>query len=61
MEFINSYFTEPKADDKWRKLKNRIIFIVTGPFIAFIIIIILSFFIGNYYSKTTPVILFCFY
>ena len=61
MGFINSYFTEPKADDEWRKLKNRIIFTVTGPFVAFIIIIILSFFVGNYYSKTTPVIMFCFY
>ena len=60
MGFINSYFTEPKVDE-WRKIKNKILFTVTGPSVAFIIIIILSFFVGNYYSRTTPVIMFCFY
>ena len=60
MDFINSYFTEPKLDE-WRKLKNKIIFILTGPFFALILISILSFFVGNYYSKTTPVFMFMFY
>ncbi len=60
MGFINSYFTEPKVDE-WRKLKNKILFTLTGPFVAFLLIIILSFFVGNYYSKTTPVIMFSFY
>ena len=58
--FINSYFSEPKSD-AYRILKNRIMFTLTGPFCAVINISILSFFVGNYYSKTTPVIMFSFY
>ena len=60
MGFINSYFTDTK-DDEWRKLKNKIMFTLTGPFIALILISILSFFVGNYYNKSTPVIMFTFY
>ena len=60
MGFINAYFTEPK-NDEWRKIKNKILFTLTGPFIALLLISILSFFIGNYYSKTTPVFMFLFY
>ena len=36
-------------------------FTLTGPFIALILISILSFFVGNYYNKSTPVIMFTFY
>ena len=60
MDYMNSYFTEPKIDE-WRKLKNKIIFTLTGPSGALVLISILSFFVGNYYSKTTPVFMFCFY
>ena len=60
MGFINSYFTDPK-NDEWRKIKNKILFTLTGPFIALLLISILSFFIGNYYSRTTPVFMFIFY
>ena len=59
MGFINSYFTGP--EDEWRKVRNKILFTLTGPFFALILIALLSFFVGNYYSKTTPVIMFCFY
>ena len=60
MGYINSYFTEPKVDE-WRLLKNKIMFTLIGPFFALILISILSFFVGNYYSKTTPVFMFIFY
>ena len=60
MGFINSYFNEPKVDEL-RLLKNKILFTLTGPFVALILISLLSFFVGNYYSKTTPVIMFSFY
>ena len=60
MGFINSYFTEEK-NDEWRKLKNKIMFTITGPFIALLLISIISFFVGNYYSRTTPVLMFVFY
>ncbi len=59
MGFINSYFSGP--EDEWRKVRNKILFTLTGPFFALILIAILSFFVGNYYSKTTPVIMFSFY
>ena len=58
--FINSYFSDPKVD-AYRILKNRIMFTLIGPFCAVLIISILSFFVGNYYSKTTPVFMFSFY
>ena len=58
--FINSYFNEPQADE-FRKLKNKIIFTLVGPCSALILICILSFFVGNYYSKTTSVFMFIFY
>ena len=60
MGYINSYFTEPKVD-AWRLLKNKIMFTLIGPFFALILISILSFFVGNYYSRTTPVFMFIFY
>ena len=60
MGFINSYFSEPKVDE-WKKLKNKILFTLVGPSVALVLIGILSFFVGNYYSRTTPVIMFCFY
>ena len=60
MGYINSYFTEENGGEI-RKMKNRILFTLTGPIVGFFIIIILSFIVGNYYSKTTPVIMFCFY
>ena len=60
MGYINSYFTEENGGEI-RKLKNRILFTLTGPICAFFIIIGLSLIVGNYYSKTTPAIMFCFY
>ena len=36
-------------------------FTLIGPFCALILISFLSFFVGNYYSKTTPVFMFIFY
>ena len=60
MGYINSYFSETKVDE-WRLLKNKIIFTLTGPFFAFILISIFSFFVGNYFSRTTPVFMFIFY
>ena len=60
MGYINSYFTEPKVD-AWRLLKNKIMFTLIGPFFALILISILSFFVGNYYSRSTPVFMFIFY
>ena len=60
MGYINSYFAEENGGEI-RKLKNRILFTLTGPICAFFIIIGLSLIVGNYYSKTTPAIMFCFY
>lgn len=60
MGFINSYFTEENGGEI-KKLKNRILFTLIGPIAAFFIILLLSCFIGNYYSKTTPVIMFTCY
>ena len=60
MGYINSYFTEPVVDD-WRLLKNKILFNVVGPLVATIAIALISFFVGNYHSKTTPVLMFVFY
>ena len=60
MGYINSYFSEPKVDSI-RILKNKIMFTLIGPFCALILISFLSFFVGNYYSKTTPVFMFIFY
>ena len=60
MGYINSYFTEENGGEI-RKLKNRILFTLTGPICAFFIIIGLSLIVGNYYSRTTPAIMFCFY
>ena len=60
MGYINSYFIEPKVDE-FRIIKNKIMFTLIGPCCALILISILSFFVGNYYSRTTPVIMFIFY
>ena len=60
MGYINTYFTEPKVDET-RLLKNKIMFTLIGPFFALILISILSFFVGNYYSRSTPVFMFIFY
>ena len=60
MGFINSYFTEENGGEL-KKLKNRILFTLIGPTAAFFVILLLSCIIGNYYSKTTPVIMFTFY
>ena len=58
--FINSYFTEENGGEV-RKLKNKLLFTLIGPLCAFFIIIVLSFIVGNYYSRTTPVIMFSCY
>ena len=60
MGFINSYFTEENGGEV-RKLKNKLLFTLIGPLCAFFIIIVLSFIVGNYYSRTTPVIMFSCY
>ena len=60
MGFINSYFTEENGGEV-RKLKNKLLFTLIGPLCAFFIIIVLSFIVGNYYGKSTPVIMFCLY
>ena len=60
MGYINSYFTEENGGEI-RKLKNRILFTLVGPICGFFIILILSLIVGNYYSKSTPVIMFCLY
>ena len=60
MGFINSYFTEENGGEV-KKLKNKILFTLIGPIAGFFIILILSFIVGNYYSRTTPVIMFSFY
>ena len=59
MGYINSYFTGENAEVQ--KLKNRLLFTLIGPITAFIVIIIISFFVGNYYSKSTPFIMFICY
>jgi F0F1-type ATP synthase assembly protein I len=61
MGYINSYFNDPSVNEAWRITKNKILFTIIAPFIAFVLIGIISFFVGNYYSKTTPAIMFCFY
>ena len=60
MGYINSYFSEPVLDE-WRLLKNKIIFNIVGPLIATILISLISFFVGNYHNKSTPVLMFIFY
>ncbi len=60
MGYINNYFTEPVIDE-WRLLKNKILFNIVGPLVATIAIALISFFVGNYHSKTTPVLMFVFY
>jgi len=60
MGYINSYFTEENGGEM-RKIKNRILFTLIGPITALFVIIIISFIVGNYYSKTTPFIMFSFY
>ena len=60
MGYINSYFTEPVVDD-WRLLKNKILFTVVGPLVATIAISLISFFVGNYHDRSTPVLMFLFY
>ena len=60
MGYINSYFTEPVMDD-WRLLKNKILFNIVGPLVATILITLISFCVGNYHNKSTPVLMFLFY
>lgn len=60
MGYINSYFTEENGGEL-KKLKNRLLFTLIGPICALFVIIILSFIVGNYYSRSTPVIMFCLY
>ena len=60
MGYINSYFTAENGGEV-QKLKNRLLFTLIGPITAFLVIIIISFFVGNYYSKSTPVIMFICY
>ena len=60
MGYINGYFTEPVMDS-WRLLKNKILFTFVGPFVAATLITLISFFVGNYHNKSTPVIMFIFY
>ncbi len=60
MGYINSYFTAENGGEV-QKLKNRLLFTLIGPITAFFVIIIISFFVGNYYSKSTPVIMFICY
>jgi hypothetical protein len=60
MGYINSYFTAENGGEV-QKLKNRLLFTLIGPITAFFVIIIISFFVGNYYSKSTPFIMFICY
>ena len=60
MGYINSYFSEPVLDD-WRLIKNKILYNLFGPFVASILICLFSLCVGNYHSKTTPVLMFIFY
>ena len=60
MGYINNYFTEENGGEL-KKLKNRLLFTLIGPICAFFIIILLSLIVGNYYSKSTPVIMFTLY
>jgi len=60
MGYINSYFTEPTMSE-WRLLKNKILFNIIGPLVASILICIISFFVGNYHNRSTPVLMFIFY
>jgi hypothetical protein len=60
MGYINGYFTEPNMDS-WRLLKNKLLFTFVGPFVATILITLISFIVGNYHSKSTPVLMFIFY
>ena len=60
MGYINNYFTEPEMDD-WRLLKNKILFTVIGPLVASILILLISFFVGNYHNRSTPALMFVFY
>ena len=60
MGYINSYFSEPTLD-AWRLLKNKILFTVVGPLVATFLITLISFFVGNYHNRSTPVLMFIFY
>ena len=60
MGYINNYFTDPVMDD-WRLLKNKIIYSIVGPLVATILIALISFFVGNYHNRSTPVLMFLFY
>ena len=60
MNYINAYFSEPVLDE-WRLLKNKLIFNLVGPFFATILIGLISFIVGNYHNKTTPVLMFLSY
>ena len=60
MGFINSYFTEENGGEL-RKLKNRLLFTLIGPISALFVIVIITLIVGNYYNKSTPVIMFCCY
>ena len=60
MGFINSYFTEENGGEL-RKLKNRLLFTLIGPITALFVIVIITLIVGNYYNKSTPVIMFCCY
>ena len=60
MGYINNYFTDPVMGD-WRLLKNKILYSIIGPLIATILISIISFFVGNYHNRSTPVLMFAFY
>ena len=60
MGYINSYFSEPVLDE-WRLLKNKILFNIVGPLVASVLICLFSLCVGNYHSKTTPVLMFVFY
>ena len=60
MGYINNYFTDPVMGD-WRLLKNKILYSIIGPLIATILISIISFFVGNYHNRSTPVLMFTFF
>jgi len=60
MDYINNYFTIEK-NDKFGALKNKLMLTIIGPFFALVLIFIISKLVGNYYSRTTPVLMFGFY
>ena len=60
MGYINSYFSEPTLDE-WRLVKNKILYNIIGPLAASILICVISFLVGNYHNRSTPVLMFLFY